>query len=105
MVGPPTKFLGVIQLHDADSEAIGDDRSLNLPSISVTVADMIEGLKRVADNRTLGEIKLAPDPAIQGICDGWPGREEAPRALDLGLPADSDLDSIIRAYIEDYVDS
>ncbi len=96
---------GVIALHEADSKAVGDDRSLNLPSISLTVKEMIEGLKRVAGNRPLGEIVSAPDPAIQAICDGWPGREEAPRAHALGLPADNNLDSIIRAYIEDYADA
>jgi len=95
---------GVIALHEADSAAIGDDRSLNLPSISLTVKEMIEGLKRVAGNRPLGEIVSVPDPSIQAICDGWPGREEAPRAHTLGLPADENLDSIIRAYIEDYAD-
>jgi len=66
---------------------------------------MVAGLKRVAGNRPLGEVISAPDPAVQAICDGWPGREEAPRALALGLPADRDLDSIIRAYIEDYADA
>ena len=66
---------------------------------------MIAGLGRVAGNRPLGQIIAAPDPAIQAICDGWPGRDEAPRAIALGLPADKDLDSIIRAYIEDYADA
>jgi nucleoside-diphosphate-sugar epimerase len=95
----------VLTLHEADSEAVGDDRSINFPSISLTVAEMVAGLKRVAGNRPLGEVISAPDPAVQAICDGWPGREEAPRALALGLPADRDLDSIIRAYIEDYADA
>ena len=96
---------GILTLHEAESAAIGDDRSINLPSISLTVAEMIEGLRRVAGNRPLGRIVAAPDPEIQAICDGWPGREEAPRADALGLPADKDLDSIIRAYIEDYADA
>ncbi len=96
---------GILTLHEADSEAVGDDRSINLPSISVTVAEMIEGLRRVAGNRPLGQIIAKPDPEIQAICNGWPGRELAPRALALGLPADKDLDSIIRAYIKDYADA
>ena len=96
---------GILTLHEADSEAVGDDRSINLPSISVTVAEMIEGLHRVAGNRPLGQIIAKPNPAIQAICNGWPGRELAPRALALGLPADKDLDSIIRAYIEDYANA
>ena len=96
---------GILTLHEADSDAVGNDRSINLPSISLTVAEMIEGLGRVAGNRPLGQIIAKPDPAIQAICDGWPGRELAPRAAALGLPADKDLDSIIRAYIEDYADA
>ncbi|MDP7642205.1 MAG: NAD-dependent epimerase/dehydratase family protein [Alphaproteobacteria bacterium] len=103
--GYRTVVEGILTLHEAASSAIGDDRSVNLPSISLTVAEMIEGLTRVAGERPLGRIIPAPDPAIQAICDGWPGREEAPRALALGLPADADLDSIIRAYIEDYGDA
>ncbi|MDA0229969.1 MAG: NAD-dependent epimerase/dehydratase family protein [Proteobacteria bacterium] len=96
---------GILALHEADSDAVGDDRSINLPSVSLTVTEMIEGLRRVAGNRPLGQIIAKPDPAIQEICNGWPGRELAPRASALGLPADKDLDSIIRAYIEDYADA
>jgi nucleoside-diphosphate-sugar epimerase len=96
---------GIIALHEAASDAIGDDRSLNLPSLSVTVAEMIDGLHRVAGNRQLGQINAVPDPAIQAICNGWPGREKSPRADALGLPGDENLDAIIRAYIEDYVDA
>jgi nucleoside-diphosphate-sugar epimerase len=103
--GYRTVVEGILALHEAASDAIGDDRSLNLPSISLTVAEMIAGLKRVAGNRPLGEIIPTPDPAIQKICDGWPGREESPRADALGLPPAGDLDSIIRAYIEDYADA
>ena len=103
--GYRTIIEGILTLHEAESDAIGDDRSINLPSISLTVAEMIAGLGRVASNRPLGQIIAAPDPAVQAICDGWPGRDEAPRAIALGLPADKDLDSIIRAYIEDYADA
>jgi nucleoside-diphosphate-sugar epimerase len=103
--GYRTIVAGILALHEAESDAIGDDRSVNLPSISLTVAEMIEGLRRVAGERPLGQINAVPDPAIQAICDGWPGRGQSPRADALGLPADKDLDSIIRAYIEDYADA
>ncbi len=96
---------GILALHEAESDAVGDDRSVNLPSITLTVAEMIEGLKRVAGDRPLGQINSALDPTIQAICDGWPGRGQSPRADALGLPADKGLDSIIRAYIEDYADA
>jgi nucleoside-diphosphate-sugar epimerase len=96
---------GMIRLHEAPSEALGHDRTVNFPSLAVTVAEMVESLKRVAGNRKLGEVSYAPDPAIEAICRGWPGRAGADRAKALGLPGDADIDSIVRAYIEDYVDA
>jgi len=97
---------GLIVLHEADGEAIGDDRAVNLPNISASVADMITALERVAaaDGRTLGPITPRPDPAIQAIIDGWPVRLEADRALTLGLPRDESLERVIRDYIEDYLE-
>ena len=93
---------GFIGLHEADGEAIGDDRAVNLPSLSVTVAEMIAALKRVAGSRPLGEIAVEPDPFIEAIVATWPTDTEWQRAADLGLPVDPDLDAIVRAYIEDF---
>jgi len=94
---------GFIRLHEIDGEALGDDRAINFPSMAVTVADMITGLKRVAGNRHLGEIRIEPNPAIERIVATWPTASAFDRALSLGLPRDQDLDSIIRAYIADYL--
>ena len=93
---------GILQLHEINSEDIGDDRSINLPSISLTVKDMVDGLYRVAGNRALGKITSAPNADIQKICDGWPKWALANRALDHGLPANNSIDEIIHTYIEDY---
>jgi len=92
----------IVALHDADSAAIGDDRTVNFPSISATVSEMIAALHRVAGDRTLGDIVDAPDPAIQRICGTWPGEGKHERATALNLPAPVDLDEIVAAYIEDY---
>jgi nucleoside-diphosphate-sugar epimerase len=95
---------GMIVLHEAVSDSVGPDRTINFPCLGATVAEMIECLKRVAGTRALGPIRFAPDPAIQAICRTWPGHASFLRARTLGLPADPDLDSIVRAYIEDFVD-
>jgi hypothetical protein len=39
---------------------------------------------------------------VEAIVHSWAPRAEAARALALGLPHDADLDSIVRAYIEDF---
>jgi nucleoside-diphosphate-sugar epimerase len=92
----------IVALHEADSDALGDDRTVNFPSISATVSEMIEALKRVAGDRKLGEIVDKPDPAIQRICGTWPGTGRHDRATALNLPAPVSLDEIVAAYIEDY---
>lgn len=99
---------GFIALHEVDGAALGDDRAVSLPSLTVTVRDMIDALRRVggqraAAGRKLGEIVFEPDPFIQRICDGWPKDAAYERATRLGLPRDTSLDAIVENYIEDYL--
>lgn len=96
---------GLIALHELPAERFGDDRAVSLPSLTVTVADMIAALKRVAGNRPLGEITFAPDPFIEAICAGWAQDCSFERALALGLPKEDALDDIVSYYIQDYLDS
>ena len=103
VVGYRTVVDGIIALYETDGARLGDDRALNLPNISVTVADMIASLKRVAGARKLGDISVKIDPFVAPIVAGWPTHVDAARAESLGLPKDSGLDPIIAAYISDYL--
>ena len=94
----------LVALHEVPSAALGDDRTINLPSLSATAGEMAAALKRVGGNRRLGAVIDAPDPAIQRIVGSWPGHARADRAAALGLPANPPLDEVVRQYIEDYVD-
>jgi len=96
---------GFVRLHEAPPAALGDDRAFNFPSLTVTVAEMIESLRRVAGTRRLGEIEVQPDPRIEAIVATWPTETNSSRALALGLPLDDGIDSIVQAYIEDFVDA
>ena len=93
---------GILALHEIPSDNLGDDRAVSLPSMDVTVAEMVDALKRVAHNRKLGEITVEPDPFIEAIVRSWPVATDDARALALGLPKDRSLDDIIHHYIEDY---
>ncbi len=94
---------GFIRLHEVEAEALGDDRAVSLPSLVVDVAEMIAALRRVAGERPLGEITVAPDPFIQAICATWPRDSREERADALGLPKEGSVDEIVEAYIEDYL--
>ena len=95
---------GLVRLHELDGAVLGDDRAVGLPSLTVTVAEMIAALRRVAGDRPLGEIKVEPDPFIEAICKTWPQDADDERATALGLPRDGSLDEIVEAYIADYLE-
>jgi D-erythronate 2-dehydrogenase len=94
---------GFVKLHEAEGEALGDDRAVTFPGINASVREMIEALRRVAGNRHLGSIRVERDPVIERIVASWPTGLGFERAQKLGLPIDANLDSIIRTYIEDYL--
>ena len=65
---------------------------------------MIAALRRVAGNRRLGAITVEPDPEIAAIVATWATETEFARATALGLPREANLDEIVEAYIEDFLD-
>lgn len=100
----PRKAIDAFLLaHDLASEAWGSHRSLNVPGLSVTVADMVAALRRVAGEDSLQHIRWEPDSDIQQIISSWPGAFTSARAQRLGFQADASMDDIVRGFIEDYV--
>lgn len=104
MIGYRTCAACLVELHELDGERIGADRAVQVPGITASVTEMHEALLRVAGDRRLGAVTVEPDPLAARITAGWPREADNRRALELGLPADADIDGIIRAYIQDYVD-
>ncbi len=95
----------MIRLHELDGAKLGSDRAVGLPSLDVSVAEMIASLNRVAASRKLGEIRIERDPFIERIVAGWPVASDSARARALGLIAEDGLDPIVRAYVEDFLDA
>ena len=84
-----------------DSEALGTRRNLTMPGVSVTVAEQIKALRRIAGEPVVERIHRVPDPTILSIVEGWPRRFDARRAKELGFRAEENFDEIIRVYIDD----
>jgi nucleoside-diphosphate-sugar epimerase len=84
-----------------DGAELGPRRNLTMPSVSVTVAEQIEALRRIAGDSVVARIRREPDPTIMGIVAGWPTRFDASRALSLGFKAETSFDDIVRIHIED----
>jgi nucleoside-diphosphate-sugar epimerase len=91
----------LIRAATIDGAELGPRRNLTMPSVSVTVAEQIDALRRIAGDGVVARIRRAPDPTIMGIVAGWPTRFDARRALSLGFRAETSFDEIIRTHIED----
>ena len=98
----PRAAIGFL-LHAAeiDSSKLGWRRTVSAPGLSATVGEEIEALRRVAGDDVVALIREEPDPKIISIVDGWPRNFDARRATELGFKAESSMDEIIRAHIED----
>jgi nucleoside-diphosphate-sugar epimerase len=105
MIGYETCVGCLIALAELDGEAIGPDRTVNVPGLSASVTDMLEALQRVAGDRSLGKVTIDADPLVAKVTSGWPRETDNRRSAQLGLPKDHNVDAIIETYIRDYVDA
>lgn len=105
LLSPRKAIDSLIKGHELPAVALGESRIVNLPGISVSVADMVKALERVGGPEAAGRIRWAHDPVVERIVGSWPGAWDTARARSLGLDADADMDSIVRAYIEDDLDA
>jgi D-erythronate 2-dehydrogenase len=83
----------------SSDETWGDRSPVNLPALTVTVADMIAALNAAAGPAVSGLIDWIPDPAVARLFAGWPARIRADRADRLGLVPDPDFGSVVRLHL------
>jgi nucleoside-diphosphate-sugar epimerase len=101
LLSPRKVVEAFIHAHDLPSTAWGVNRVLNLPGITVSVAEGVAALARIAGEAVAARVRFKPDDRINRIVQGWPVRFRTPRAVAMGFGADPDIDTVIRAYIAD----
>jgi nucleoside-diphosphate-sugar epimerase len=105
LLSPRAAIDSLIAGHELQAEALGDSRTVNLPGLSVSVADMVDALGKVAGPEPVSRISFVPDPAVERIVNSWPAAWDVTRAKALGLSADPDFESVVRAYIDETADA
>ena len=85
---------------DLDGEKLGLDRAVGIPGLSATVAEMLAALETVGGEEARALISMEYDLATDQLVQSWPALLDDQRARDLGFPADADLESMIRSYVE-----
>jgi len=91
----------LLHAHDLPADAFGTSRSLQLPGFSVAVGEMAAAVRRGGGDEAYARIRWEFDPQIQQIISGWPQALLARRAEALGFTADSGIDEVVQAFVED----
>lgn len=87
--------------HEVPASAFAYTRSVNVPGISVAVGDMVAALRKVAGDTVADRVTWKLDPTIDRIVATWPANFAPQLGPALGMRADADFESIVRAYIAD----
>jgi nucleoside-diphosphate-sugar epimerase len=82
-------------------EALGANRSLQVPGFSVQVGEIAAALRRAGGEAAYHRIAWQPDPAVQRIISSWPMALSTPRADALGFERDTGIDEAVRFFIDD----
>lgn len=88
-----------IHAHELSSSQFERGGAINLPGISVTIAQMIDALKKVAGQEVADRIAMEANPTIERIVQSWPGSWNDERAKKMGFKADANFEEIINNYI------
>jgi D-erythronate 2-dehydrogenase len=75
--------------------------AVNLPALTVTVAEMLDTLRRIAGDAVADLVLVEPDPAIEAIVGSWPARFDNSRAVALGLTGDASFADVVKQYEND----
>jgi len=101
VISPRAVIANLIVGHEAPASAFAYTRSINVPGISVAIGDMVAALRRVAGDAVADRVKWQFDPVIDRIVSTWPSNFTPQLGPALGMNADADFESIVRAYVAD----
>ena len=103
LASPSTAIDCLIAGHEVAADALGLNRIVNVPGISLTAGEMVEALERVAGSEVARRVRWERDPRIARIVASWPGALGTRRARALGFPGDETFDAIIRRYMDEEI--
>jgi D-erythronate 2-dehydrogenase len=101
LVSPRKAVDALLRAATSSDGAWGGRTAVTLPALTMTIAEMVAALERVAGPQVSSLIDWIPDQEIARIVKSWPARVRADRATRLGLTPDEDFDSVIRMHISE----
>lgn len=100
---PNAAVANLVHAFELDGEKLGGWRVLNVPGLTVTAAEMLGSLERVGGRQARELVEVEYDERIDAIVGSWPGAFDVERTRNLGFVSDSDFDSIVQQYKNDFI--
>lgn len=99
IASPRITVENLVRSAEIDGAALGNNRTISLPGITISVSAMVEALRGVAGENVVGLIDFEPDPTIEKIVQGWSSALVTDRADALGMIRDEGFEPIIRDFM------
>jgi nucleoside-diphosphate-sugar epimerase len=101
LMSPEQGIQNILHGHELPASDLGGDRVINMPGLSITVAEMLRALRVVCGDAVADRVHMRPDPRVENIVNSWPGDFSADLAHRLGFTHDVDFDGMIEAFVKD----
>lgn len=98
---PQRVIQNFIHAANLNETVLNGDRVINLPGLTVTVAEMINSLRQITSAEVTNLIQYEHDPFLESIVLTWPPHFDTQRADKLGFVRDASAEEIIRLYIDE----
>jgi nucleoside-diphosphate-sugar epimerase len=98
VASPALTVAGLLGAAGASEARWGGLSAMNMPALTVTVAEMVAALERAAGPEATALIDWVPDTRVAAIVGSWPARFQSDRAARIGLVPDPDFDSIVAMH-------
>ncbi len=99
ILSPERAVDALIRAMELPQDAWGWNRTLNAPGITVSVAQALAALAKLAGPASAARVRFERDPAIERIVLGWPAHFATARADALGFRADGGIEDVVRAHM------
>lgn len=90
---------GFLRLASLPGEALHAGRTMNLPGLSVTPAEIVQAVSRRLPAGAGDLVAWRSDPQVQRIIDGWPQGFTSGRALAQGFTPDETPDALVASFL------
>ncbi len=103
VMSPRRLVEAIIVAHNLSSDDFGWPRTLVLPAIRVTVAEMLDALEKRLGAEARARVSFSPDELVTRIARGWPEEVVGARAESMGIATNASADEFVDEFVTDHV--